>query len=122
MTFKEFKELEYPDSYDMEHILSDLLFYQRLSFPLIASLYVRSLEKERHKLKSRFNEACINLTQMLGKRHTGKFKEEMLKRAVHTFNLTDTMPKHIHDEDYGYTEEDQKYWDEFTKSLYGIDL
>jgi hypothetical protein len=122
MTYEEFKNLDYPDSYPMEFVLADLMFNRQLDFVKVSQIYTNSLEKERHKLNSRFNEACINLTQLLGKNFKGKHKSEAQKRAVHTFNLCPTLPHHIHDEDYGYTEEDKKYWDEFTKRMYGIDL
>jgi hypothetical protein len=70
----------------------------------------------------RFEEACINLTQMLGNNFKGKEKQKAIKRAIHTFNLNTSLVPHVHDEKYGYTSDDEKEWDEFCEMIYGTDL
>jgi hypothetical protein len=70
----------------------------------------------------RFNEACTNLTQILGGNFKGKEKQKAIKRAIHTFNLNTTLVPHVHDAKYGYTGDDEKEWDDFCKLIYGTDL
>lgn len=120
--FKHFKVLDYPDSMPMKQVLSDLLYKGTLNLWDIIVPYTEAIEKERHLNKIKFEEACVNLTQMLSKNFKGKDKEEAIKRAIHTFNLTKTLVPHIHDAEYGYNEDDEKGWDEFCKMIYGTDL
>ena len=124
MTVKDLKAAldDYADMLPAHYALGDLFFKGKLDFLDAMRAYVDALEKERHIQNCRFCEASISLTQMLGGNFKGKYKEEMLKRAVHTFNLTTNLPRNIHNVQYGYTEEDKKYWDERTKELYGVDL
>lgn len=122
MTFEEFKTLDYPEHLPMEFILGDLFFKGKIDFLMAMRAYVNALEKERHIQNCRFCEASISLTQILGNNFKGKYKEEALKRAVHTFNLTTNLPRNIHNEQYGYTDEDKKFWDERCKELYGVEL
>lgn len=70
----------------------------------------------------RFNEACTNLTQILGGNFKGKEKKKAIKRAIHTFNLNTTLVPHVHDAKYEYTSEDEKEWDDFCKLIYGTSL
>jgi predicted solute-binding protein len=70
----------------------------------------------------RFNEACINLTQMLGDNFKGKEKQEVIKRAIHTVNLNTSLVPHVHDEKYGYTSDDEKKLDKFCEMIYGTTL
>lgn len=120
--FIDFKKLDYPDSMPMRQVLSDLLYKGTLSLWDIIVPYTEAIEKERHLNKMKFEEACVNLTQMLGKNFKGKDKEQAIKRAIHTFNLNKTLVPHIHDDDYGYTEDDEKEWDDFCKLIYGTNL
>lgn len=120
--FIDFKKLNYPDSMPMRQVLSDLLYKGTLSLWDIIVPYTEAIEKERHLNKMKFEEACVNLTQMLGKNFKGKDKEQAIKRAIHTFNLNKTLVPHIHDDDYGYTEKDEKEWDDFCKLIYGTNL
>lgn len=122
LRFIDFKRLDYPDAMPMKHVLSDLLYKGIINLWDIIIPYTEAIEKERHLNSVKFEEACINLTQLLGKNFRGKYKEEAIKRAIHTFNLTKTLPPHIHDEQYGYTEEDDKQWDEFCELHYGTNL
>ena len=122
LKFKDFKNLEYPDMMPMREVLSDLLFKGILNPWEIIIPYTEALEKERHISFCKFEEACITLTQILGKNFKGKHKEGVIKRAIHIFNLTKTLVPHIHDEEHNYTEEDEKEWDEFFKLHYNIDL
>lgn len=120
--FKHFKALDYPDSMPMNRVLSDLLYKGTLNLWDIIVPYTEAMEKERHLNNMRFEEACVNLTQMLSKNFKGKYKKEVIKRAIHTFNLTKTLVPHVHDDTYGYTDADEKQWDELCKTIYGTNL
>lgn len=122
LQYRDFKHLEYDDDLPMEIVLADLMFKGMLNTNTIMECYTMALERERHLNESKFEEACINLTQILSGNFKGKHKKAILKRAVHTFNLTRRLPKNIHNAQYEYTDEDKAYWDEVCKTLYGIDL
>lgn len=100
-------------------MLSDMMFKGQLSYIEVSNCYTQALDRERHLSKMRFIEAVTNITQLLGNGFRGKYKKEIIKRVIHTFNLNNTFPRHIHDEKYGYTEEDKKKWDEFCETMYG---
>ena len=120
--FIDFKNLDYPDSMPMNLVLADMMYKGQIDTNFIMSCYTDAIERERHLNAMRFEEACVNLTQMLGKNFKGKDKEQAIKRAIHTFNLNKTLVPHIHDDDYGYTEGDEKEWDDFCKLIYGTNL
>lgn len=125
MTLDDFLKLvkNYSKSLPMEMVLSDLMFKGKLDTNTILLSYTSALEKERHILNSRFNEAAINLTQILGGNFKKKEqKEDVYKRAIHTYNLNKSIVPHIHDTKYGYTEEDEKKWDEFCETIYGVKI
>lgn len=125
MTLKDFQKLteDYPKSLPLEMVLSDLMFKRELDTNTILLSYTSALERERHILNSRFNEAAINLTQILsGNLRKKEDKEDVYKRAIHTYNLNKTTMAHIHDAKYGYTEEDEKKWDDFCEIMYGTNL
>lgn len=122
LTFGDIKKLEYADEMPFEYVLVDMLYKKQIDVNFVLSCYTNALDKERHLNAMRFNEACINLTQMLGDNFKGKDKEKAIKRAIHTFNLNTTLVPHIHDKSYGYTSEDEKEWDEFCELIYGTDL
>lgn len=117
------KANEYPQQMPVEIMLADLMYKGHLDTNTILWSYTTALERERHLLNSRFNEAAINLTQILGGNFKKKSeKDEVYKRAIHTFNLNKTLVPHIHDKQYDYTEEDEKKWDEFCETMYGTNL
>lgn len=120
--FGDFKRLDYPDQMPLEMVLTDLLYNGSIKIWDIIVPYTNAIERERHLNKMRFEEACVNLTQLLGKNFVGEHKEKAIKRAIHTFNLNKTFVPHIHDKDYGYTEIDEKEWDDFCKTIYGTTL
>lgn len=125
MTLDDFLKLvkNYSKSLPMEMVLSDLMFKGKLDTNTILLSYTSALEKERHILNSRFNEAAINLTQILsGNFKKKEQKKDVYKRAIHTYNLNKSIVPHIHDTKYGYTEEDEKKWDEFCETIYGVKL
>lgn len=122
LTFGDIKKLEYSDNMPFEYVLVDLLYKKEIDVNYVLSCYTEALDKERHLNAMRFNEACVNLTQMLGDNFKGKEKQKVIKRAIHTFNLNTTLVPHVHDEQYGYTVEDENKWDEFCKLIYGTDL
>lgn len=120
--FKDFKALDYPDNMPMEKVLMDLLYKGTINLWNIVIPYTKAIEKERHINAMKFEEACVNITQMLGDNFKGKHKEEAIKRAIHTFNLNKTLVPHIHDAKYNYTEEDEKEWDKFCETIYDTNL
>ena len=122
LTFFDFKNLDYPDGMSMNLVLADLMYKGVINTNFIMSCYSDAIERDRHLNDMRFEEACVNLTQLLGKNFTDEYKKEAIKRAIHTYNLTKTLCSHIHDEEYGYTEKDEKEWDEFCGRIYGTDL
>lgn len=122
LKFGDIKKLEYDDNMPFELVLVDLLYKKTIDVNYVLSCYTNAIDKERHLNAMRFNEACINLTQMLGDNFKGKEKQESIKRAIHTFNLNTTLVPHVHDEKYGYTSDDEKKWDEFCEMIYGTTL
>lgn len=122
LRFADFKNLDYPDGMPMNLVLADLMYKGIINTNYVMSCYTDAIERDRHLNTMRFEEACVNLTQMLGKNFKGEYKRKAIKRAIHTFNLTKTLVPHIHDEEYGYSEKDEKDWDDFCKTIYGTDL
>lgn len=122
LTFGDIKKLEYNDNLPFEYVLVDLLCKKQIDVNLVLSCYTNALDRERHLNAMRFNEACVNLTQMLGSNFKGKEKQKAIKRAIHTFNLNTTLVPHVHDDEYGYTSDDENEWDDFCKRIYGTDL
>ena len=122
MTFNEFKNLDYPADTPMESVLADCLYRGNMSVNVILMTYTQAIERDRHENKMKFEEACVCMAQHLSGNYKGKDKEKLHKRMVHIFNQAGTFPHGVYDETYGYTEEDKKYWDEFFKLHYGIEL
>ena len=122
LKFGDIKKLEYDDNMPFELVLVNLLYKKIIDVNYVLSCYTNAIDKERHLNAMRFNEACINLTQMLGDNFKGKEKQEAIKRAIHTFNLNTSLVPHVHDEKYNYTSDDEKKWDEFCKMIYGTTL
>ena len=122
MTFGEFKQLDYPADCPLEYVLTEIMFKGLLNVNVVLSAYSGAIEKDRHIRRMRFEEACINLTQLLNGNYKGKDLKEAQQRAIHTLNLTETLPKNILNSNYDYTDEVKKKWDEFCKTMYGIEL
>lgn len=122
LRFGDIKKLDYDDNLPFKYILTDLLYKKVIDVNFVLSCYTDAIDKERHLNAMRFNEACVNLTQMLGDNFKGKWKQQATKRAIHTLNLNTTLVPHVHDKQYDYTEEDEKEWDEFCDLIYGTDL
>ena len=122
LRFGDIKKLDYNDNMSFEYVLVDLLYKKVIDVNFVLSCYTDALNKERHLNAMRFNEACVNLTQILGDSFKGKEKQKAIKRSIHTFNLNTTLVPHVHDEKYGYTSDDEKEWDEFCELIYGTDL
>jgi len=122
MTFGEFKQLGYDNDLPMEYALVQSLLEGKINIIEINNAYSIALEKERRIKNLRFEEACVNLAQLL----SGNYKEENLKeaqqRAVHTLNMSRTLPHNVYNKKYSYTEETKKEWDEFCKTIYGEEL
>ena len=122
LTFRDIKKLEYNDNMPFEYVLVDLLYQKEIDVNFVLSCYTNALDRERHLNTMRFNEACTNLTQMLGDNFKGDDRQKAIKRAIHTLNLNTTLVPHVHDAKYGYTSDDEKEWDEFCEMIYDTDL
>jgi hypothetical protein len=122
MTFGEFKKLEYPDQLPLELVLSQIMYDGLLSTEQVMSAYTRAIEKDRWKRKMRFEEACTNLTQLLNGLWRGKDLKKAQQRAIHTLNMSETLPHNIYNDMYDYTEETKKEWDEFCEMIYGKEI
>lgn len=122
LTFGDIKKMDYNDNLPFKYVLVDLLYKKLVDVNSVLSCYTEALDKERHLNDMRFNEACVNLTQILGGNFKGKERQKAIKRAIHTFNLNTTLLPHVHDEQYGYTSDDEKEWDEFCEMIYGTNL
>lgn len=122
LKFGDIKKMDYNDNLPFKYVLVDLLYKKLIDVNFVLSCYTEALDKERHLNAMRFNEACINLTQMLGGNFKGDDRRKAIKRAIHTFNLNKTLVPHVHDSKYGYTNNDEKEWDEFCEMIYGINL
>ena len=122
LTFGDIKKLGYNDNMPFGYVLVDLLYKKLIDVNFVLECYTTALDKERHLNTMRFNEACTNLTQILGGNFKGKEKKKAIKRAIHTFNLNTTLVPHVHDAKYEYTSEDEKEWDDFCKLIYGTNL
>lgn len=120
LTFGQIKDLNYPDGVSFEYVLVDLLFKRQLNVNEILTAYSEAIEKENHINKMRFEEACGNLGQILsGNFKTEEQKSTMMKHAIHTYNMSNSMATHLFDEQYGYTEDDKAKWDEHCNTVYG---
>lgn len=122
ITFRDIKKMDYNDDLPFKFVLVDLLYKKMIDVNFVLLCYTEALDKERHLNAMRFNEACVNLTQILGGNFKGKEKQKVIKRAIHTFNLNTTLVPHVHDAKYGYTSDDEKEWDEFCTLMYGTNL
>ena len=118
MTFRELKNLNYPEHLKVEDVLVDLFYKGHVNFLSAAVAYAKALEKDRHDKESLFNEAACVITMALSGNWKGKHKESLIKRAIHILNLNKTFPSNIYNEKYGYTDEDKKELDEFMKMHY----
>ena len=123
MNYKDFKSLEYPDNLPMEYVLADAFYKGLIDFQSASVAYTTALERERRKKTNLFIEAATVLQMWLsGNWKTKKDQETLHKRAIHITNLNDTFPKNVYNSQYGYTDEDKDYWDDFTKLHYGEDF
>lgn len=121
MEYKDFQNLPYDPSTKMEVVLSDLLFNRQIDVNTILVAYTSALEKQRDIDYCKFEEACTNITQLLSPAFkiinpTYKkkdYKVDAIKRAIHTLNFSKTLPQNVWNSEYGYTEEDEKEFDEF---------
>ena len=122
MTFGEFKQLNYDKDLPMEYALVQSLFEGKINIVEVNNAYSIALEKERKIKDLRFEEACINLTQLLSGNYKGKDLKEAQQRAIHTLNMSRALPHNVYNEKYSYTEETKKKWDEFCKTMYHEEL
>ena len=86
----------------------------------ILNAYYHALEAERHKLTSQFEEACVCLNMHLSKNWKGENRKKLEKRMIHILNKSKTLPHHIYDKEYNYTNEDEKGQEEdYAMHYYG---
>jgi hypothetical protein len=122
MTFEQFKNLDYRADTPLEYVLADVLYNQQLDINTVLSSYSHAIERDRQERKMRFEEACVNLTQLLSGNYRGKDLKDAQQRAIHTLDMSETFPHNIYHDKYDYTEETKKKWDEFCTMIYGMKL
>lgn len=122
LTFGDIKKMDYAEEMPFKWVLVDLLYRKFIDVNDVLTCYTNAIEKERDLSAMRFNEACANLTQLVCGNYHGKDKQEAIKRSLHTLNICKAFPPHIYDTMYGYTDEDEKRFDEFCKTIYGTNL
>lgn len=121
MTFDDFKHMEFPGYWSLEDCLLCLMRSRKIDYNELNKRYVQYLQEQEHIAHSNREEAAVCLLQLLNGNFTGDDLKMVQKRAIHTYNKTTTLPKHILDEKYGFTEEDDRYWSKFMKDTYGTD-
>ena len=122
MTYGEFKNLDYPDYVRMEDVLANEFYHHRIHLFSAIGAYTEALEREKHHQNSLFNEASAVIAMWLsGNWKKPKDKESLFKRAIHILNLNKTFPSNVYNNEYGYTNEDKKEWDEQMKLHYGVE-
>ena len=84
LTFGDIKKMDYNDNLPFKYVLVDLLYKKLVDVNFVLSCYTEALDKERLLNAMRFNEACVNLTQILGSNFKGKEKHKAIKRAIIT--------------------------------------
>ena len=120
LTFGQVKDMNYPSGMPFGAVLMDLLFKKMIDVNAVLSAYTEAIEKENHINKMRFEEACGNLCQILsGNFTTEEQKSTMMKHAIHTYNMSNSLATHLFDEQYGSTEDDKAKWDEHCNTVYG---
>ena len=119
MTFRDFKSLDYCDELPLEDVLADVLYKGLLNVNTVLSAYTHAIEKDRHENKMRFEESCVCLTQHLSGNYKGEDRNKLHKRMISILNKSTTLPHHLWDKKYGYTEKDEKEWEDFYKTIYG---
>jgi hypothetical protein len=119
MTFRDFKNLDYPDDMPLEEVLVNVLYKRLLDVNIVLSAYAHAIERDRQESKMRFEESCVCLTQHLSGNYKGKDRDKLNKRMISILNKSTTLPIHIWDNKYGYTEDDEKEWEDFYKTIYG---
>lgn len=123
LTFGQVKDLNYSNALPFDVVLTDMLFKGLINVNEVLTAYSKAIEKENHINKMRFEEACGNLGQILsGNFKTEEQKEMMMKHAIHTYNMSNSMAAHAFDEQYGYTEDDKAKWDEHCNTTYGYGI
>lgn len=123
LTFGQVKTLDYSNALPFDVVLTDMLFKGLIDVNEVLTAYSKAIEKENHINKKRFEEACFNLGQILsGNFTTEEQKSTMMKHAIHTYNMSDSMPPHVFDDQHGYTEEDEAKWDEHCNRVYGYGI
>lgn len=123
LTFGQIKELDYPDGLSFESVLVDMLLKKYINVNEVLTAYNTAIEKEKYVYQMRFEESCYNLGQILsGNFTTDEQKSTMMKHAVHTYNMSNSMPSHVFDAQYNYTQDDELKWNEYCNRVYGTGI
>lgn len=122
MTYGEFKNLGYVDDLPMEYALVQALLDGKINILEVNNAYSMALERERHIRKMRFEESCINLSQLLCGNYGGNDLKKAQQRAIHTLNMAETLPHNLYNDKYDYTEEIKAEFDKLCKNIYGVEL
>ena len=120
MTYGEFIKLGYDPSMPMESVLAKTMYDGTIDFMTVMTAHHIAVERRNHLNKSRFNEACINLVQLLSQNFEGEDLLLAQKRAIHTLGVSAEWGG-LWDSLYGYTEEDKKKFDEEMVKRYGLE-
>ena len=113
MTFDDFRQMEFPGYWSLEDCLFFLMRRRELDYNELNKRYVQYLQEKEHIAHANKEEAAVCILQLLNGNFTGDNLKNVQKRAIHTYNKTTTLPKHILDEQYGYTQDDEDYWSKF---------
>lgn len=125
-TFRDFKNLDYPEELPLEYILIDLMYKGDIDVNFILSTYSKAIEKDRKLQESRYHEACTSMFPfIIDKRRKKKFSEQELSdinRAIHILDISNSFNIDNYKELFGYTDADEKEWDNFCITLWGSNL
>ncbi len=123
LTFGQIKNMDYPDGLSFESVLIDMLLKKQINVNEVLTAYSTAIEKEKHIYEKRFEESCYNLGQILsGNFITDEQKSTMMKHAIHTYNMSNSMPSHVFDAQYNYTQDDELKWNEYCNRVYGTGI
>ena len=118
MTYGEFINLGFDPSAPMESVLAMAMFDGLIDFAEVMRAHNDAVTKQNMLNKCRFNEACINLVQLLCKNFEGEDLLKAQKRALHTLGVSEWGG--LWDSLYDYTVEDKNALDEEMVKRYGM--
>ena len=120
LTFGDVKKMDYSDSIPFNFVLIDLLLNRKIDVNYILSCYSNAIEQEKDLYISRFNESCVNILQLISDESKGD--KEFIKRSLHTVGINRSFNSSYLREKHGYTDKDEKNYDELCEQIYGTNL